>query len=279
MADQPSGTQFCFLLHDRVQEHVGVQAALHQRRNLAVAGGRSGLQRRVLGTVRGHDPVLGDVEVRMIRDPPDLDLGTEQHGQDQPGLGSLHHAGQRIGAARVHHAGQHRLETSTAIDKPLEPMLRHLVLLPRRRCQNFQDRGGKDLTRRVGALAVQHDDPLIRPLLPYDESRRHRGADRQCTLDLYRGCADRSPWSREGRTNERGQDGRDDAGSPLALAGAGEHVHFTEGGGPGPHVAGLQRPLDRRGVAGSNLFECLVHDGRHCCICAQQVRRDRAASS
>ena len=198
VADQSPGAQFRFLLHDRVQKHVGVQAALHQRRNLTVAGGDSGLQRRVLGTVRGHDPALGDVEVRLIRDLPDLGLGAEQHGQDQPGLGGLHRAGQRIGAAWVHHAGQHRLETSTAFDKPFEPMLRHLVLLPRRRCQNFQDRGGEDLTRRVGALAVQHDDPLIRPLLPHDEPRRHRRADRQCTFDLHRGCADRGPGSRKG---------------------------------------------------------------------------------
>ena len=62
VADQPSGAQFCFLLHDRVQEHVGVQATLHQRRNLASPCGGSGLQRRFLGAVRGHDPALGDVQ-------------------------------------------------------------------------------------------------------------------------------------------------------------------------------------------------------------------------
>jgi hypothetical protein len=60
-----------------------------------------------------------------------------------------------------------------------------------------------------------------------------------------------------GRTNERSQDSRDDAGSPLALAGAGEHVHFSEGGGPGPYVAGLKCALDCRGVAESDLFERL----------------------
>ncbi|MGA2313694.1 MAG: hypothetical protein ABSF87_15200 [Xanthobacteraceae bacterium] len=105
---------------------------------------------------------------------------------------------ERIGAAWVHHAGQHRLETLTAFDKPLEPMLRHLVSLPRRRCQNFLDRGGENLTRRIGALPVQHGDPVIRPVLPHDESRRHGRADWQRTLDLHRGCADRSPGSREG---------------------------------------------------------------------------------
>ena len=123
-------------------------------------------------------------------------------------------------------------------------MLRHLILLPCRRCQNFQDRGGENLARRVGALAVQHDDPLIRPLLPDDESRRHRRADRQRTADLHRGFSDRGPGSREVRTNKRGQDGRDDARSLLARAGAGKHIHFAEGGGPGPHVTGLQRALN-----------------------------------
>jgi hypothetical protein len=39
---------------------------------------------------------------------------------------------------------------------------------------------------------------VIRPLLPHDESRRHGRADWQRTLDLHRGCADRSPGSREG---------------------------------------------------------------------------------
>jgi hypothetical protein len=35
------------------------------------------------------------------------------------------------------------------------------------------------------------------------------------------------------------KDGHDNAGGPLALGGAGEHVHIAEGGGPGPHIAGL----------------------------------------
>ena len=51
--------------------------------------------------------------------------------------------------------------------------------------------------------------------------------------------------------------------APLALAGADKHVHFAEGGSPGTHVTGLQRALDRRGVADGDLFERLVHDGLH----------------
>ena len=51
----------------------------------------------------------------------------------------------------------------------------------------------------------------------------------------------------------------------MALAGTGKHVHFAEGGCPGPHVAGLQCALNRRGVSDSDLFERLVHDGLHGC--------------
>jgi hypothetical protein len=126
MADQPPGAELRFLLHDRVQQHVGVQAALHQRRDLAGTGGHGGLQRRLLGAVGGHDPAFAMIQVRMIRDPPDLGLGAVKHRQDQPGLGGLHRTGQRIGAARMHDAGQHRFEIPTALDQPFEPMLRHL---------------------------------------------------------------------------------------------------------------------------------------------------------
>ena len=201
--------------------------------------------------------------LRLVGDLPDLGLGAVKHGHDQPGLGGLDRAGQRIGAARVHDAGQHRLERPAALDQPFEPMLRHLALLPRRRRQNFQHRGRDDLTGRVGALAIQHDDALIRPLLPHHEPRRHRRPNRQRALDLHRGRADRTTGPGKGGADQCGQHRGDDARSGLALARAREHVPFAEGGGPGSHVAGLQRALDRCGVAGGDLVECLVHDGLH----------------
>ncbi len=60
-----------------------------------------------------------------------------------------------------------------------------LALLPRRRRNHFQNRGRYDPTRRIGAFAVKHDNSLIGTLLPHDEPRRHRGADRQRALDLH----------------------------------------------------------------------------------------------
>ena len=99
-----------------------------------------------------------DFQVRTIGDLPDLALGAIKNGQDQPGLPSLHRPGQRIGAARMHDAGQHRFEISTALDQPIEPMLGDVELLARRGA-SFQDRGRDDPTRRVCALAVQHQIP------------------------------------------------------------------------------------------------------------------------
>ena len=87
----------------------------------------------------------------MIRDLSDFNLGGEQHGQDQAGFGGFHRAGQSVGAAGVHYARQHWLNTSAAFDKPFESVFCRLILLPRRRCQNFQDRGGENLTRVVAA--------------------------------------------------------------------------------------------------------------------------------
>jgi hypothetical protein len=190
MADQPSGTQFRFLLHNRVQEHIGVQATLHQRRDFAGTRRHRRLQRRVLGTLGGHHPALGDVQVRMIRDPPNFGLGAVENGKDQSGIGGFDRADQCILAARMHNTGQHRFESPTALDQPFESMLRNLSLLPFCRRQNFQARGRDDPSRRVRALTVQHDDPLVRPFLPHHEPRRHRRGDRQRTLDLHGDQAD-----------------------------------------------------------------------------------------
>ena len=116
--------------------------------------------------------------MRVIRDPPYLSLGAEQYWEVQPGGGGLHRASQRVGAAWVDHTGEHRLNAATALDKSLQAMFRNLMLLPRRRSENFEDRGRDDPTCRVGALTVQHDD-AFRALLPHEESGNHRRTDRQ----------------------------------------------------------------------------------------------------
>ena len=211
----------------------------------------------------------------MIRDSSDLGFGAVKNGQDQPGLGGFHRTGQRVGAARMHHAGQHRLQRPAALDQSFEPMLRQLDLLPCRGCQDFQHCRGNDVTCWIGALAVQHDDPLIRALLAHDKPRRHHCVDRQAALDLHRGGADRTAGPRQGRTDQGGQDGSDDASSHLAFARAAERAHFTECGRPGANVACLQPALGRRGVAGSQVFECLVNDGPHGDTCLMPRRDSR----
>jgi hypothetical protein len=82
VADQSSGAKFCFLLHDRVQEHVAMQTTLHQRRKLPRARSHGGLERGVLGAVRGLDPKPVDVQARGFRDLADFGVWTKEHVQN-----------------------------------------------------------------------------------------------------------------------------------------------------------------------------------------------------
>ena len=199
----------------------------------------------------------------MIRDPPKLGLGTVKNRQDQSCFGGFNRAGQRGGAAGMHNAGQHRLEVPAALDKLVQTMLRHLDLLPCCRRHDLQNRRCNDLTRWAGALTVQQDGSPIRPLLPHNKTRRHRHVDRQLAHDLDRGRADRGSWPWQRRTDQCGQDGRDDPGNHLALIRTGERANFAEGGGPGSHVADLKNAFDGRGVAWNDFIECLVYNGPH----------------
>ena len=119
-------------------------------------------------------------------------------------------------------------------------MLWRLPLLPSCRRRHIQDRRGYELTRRVGALAAQHNDSLIGSFLRYDESSCYRRVDRQRPLHANRGRANQGPGAGEVRTDQRGQDRRDDPGRRLVLARAGLRVRVAERGGPGPQVVGLQ---------------------------------------
>jgi len=65
-----------------MQEHVGMQTTLHQRRKLLRARGHGGLERGVLGAVRGLDPKLVDVQARGFRDLADFGVWTKEHWQN-----------------------------------------------------------------------------------------------------------------------------------------------------------------------------------------------------
>ena len=166
----------------------------------------------------------------------------------------------------MHDAGQHRLERPTALDQPLEPML-----------------------RRSGAAAVSSA-----PELPASRSRRpdptgpcigrpaRRSLDRAASpapravrssppigsapIDLHRGRADRTSRSRKGRAGQCGQHRSDDARSRLALARAGEHVPLRRKRRPRP---ASRRPASVRstdaaspGAISSNvLFTMVLHGG------------------
>ena len=123
--------------------------------------------------------------MRVVRDSADFGFGAVENGQNQSGLGGFDRTGQRIHAARMHNPGQHRFKASATLDHTFKPMLGDLALLSRRWRLNFQDRGRHDPPRRVRALAIQHDDALIRAFLPRHELYRHGGGNRQRPLDLY----------------------------------------------------------------------------------------------
>ena len=229
-----------------------MQAALHQRRDLAGAGGHGGLQRRVLGAVGGDDPALGDVELRAVGDPADLGLGAEQHRHDQPGLGRLHRAGQRLGAARVHHAGQHRLEAagSARAAHPAD------APPPRAAAASSAPAPPAPRSRRAcpaGSVhcAVEYDEPPDPPASPAPP------ACAVSTASIGSGGTASAPRSSGSTIPGPGRADPTSAvriavtmpAAPWHVAGRGEQSGIAEGGGPGAHVARLQGALQRRGVA------------------------------
>ena len=194
---------------------------------------------------------------------PNLSFGTVENRNDQAGLSGLDGTGQRIGAAWVYHAGQHRFKVPATLDQTFEPMFHDLTLLPRHGCLDFQDCGRNHPADGVRALTIQYDDARVRPLLPHHDPHRHHLADGQAAFDLNRGGADRTAGSGKGGADERGEHPCNDTRSGLALARMGWHVPFAEGGGPGPHIPGLENAFGRCGIAEGDLIERLVYNGLH----------------
>ena len=175
----------------------------------------------------------GKVELRSSSDLAQFRLRREQHRHDQPGLGRRQRTGERLGAARVHHAGEHRLEPAAALQQSIQPMLRHLALQLGRGRHNLQHGSCQLPARRIGTLALENHEPLVRPFLPHDHLRRQDGVDRQGGPYLYRGRADGRSGSGQGRPDQRGQDRSDDPGRVLHVAGFGDLADIAESGGPG----------------------------------------------
>ena len=262
VAQQASGAQVCFFLHDRVQQHVGVQAALHQRRDFAGTGGHRGFQRRVLGTsvATMRYPEMSSFAASAILRV--LRLRPEQYRHDQPGFGRLHRTGERLGAARVHHAGKHRLEPAAALQQALPadaPALRAVAASWAPRPPSW---------RWPPACPV---GPVHCPSsITIPPSARF---SRTTTCAVSTASIGRRAYLHRGRADGRSGPGRaeptsavrmrrDDPGRALCVGSLGEHARIAKGGGPGAYIARLQGALHRRGIAGLDLVECLVQDGR-----------------
>ena len=91
VAHAPVGMQL-FLVDDRAHEFVGVEAALHQRLDLAVARQRDGLRRRGVAMLRRHEFIGGEVELGRFRRGADFGLGPDQDRNDEFFLGGFDRA-------------------------------------------------------------------------------------------------------------------------------------------------------------------------------------------
>ena len=78
VADPPGGPQL-FLVDDRTHEFIGVEAALHQRVDLAIARQHDCLGRCRMAVLRRHKLVAGEVELGLFGRGPDLCLRPDQN--------------------------------------------------------------------------------------------------------------------------------------------------------------------------------------------------------
>ena len=100
VAHAPGGLQL-FLVDDRTHEFVGVEAALHQRLDLAIARQRDCLGRCRVAMLRRHELIGGKVEFGLFRCGSDFCLRPDQYGNDEFFLGGFDRAKQRNRVDRV----------------------------------------------------------------------------------------------------------------------------------------------------------------------------------
>src|SRR6185295_11360556 len=100
--------------HDRGQELVRVQAALHQELGLALAHELDRLGRGGVAVRRVDDPRLSQVEARLLRDLLDRRFRTDEDRLAQAVLAGLDRAPERALLAREGDRGRDRLEALAA---------------------------------------------------------------------------------------------------------------------------------------------------------------------
>jgi hypothetical protein len=102
---------------DRAHEFVGVEAAFHQRLDLAIARERYALRRGRVAMLRRHELVAGKIELGLFRCGSNFGLGSDENGDDEPFLGGFNRAEQRHSVDRVDHRCTDRRQPTCFLDE------------------------------------------------------------------------------------------------------------------------------------------------------------------
>ena len=121
MADPPLGADPAFLVQHGPHELAGIQAALHQRQNPALARQLDGLFRGLVAVFHIHHGIIADIDRMFLGEPVDPGLGPDQQRDDQAGLGGLRGALERILAAWMRHRDRHRFDGPGGVEQFPEP--------------------------------------------------------------------------------------------------------------------------------------------------------------
>jgi hypothetical protein len=91
-----------YFVDDRAHELVGVEAAFHQRLDLAIARQCDRLGRCPVPMLRRHELIAGKVELGLFRFGSDFCIRPDQYGDDEFFLAGFDRAKQRNRVDRVH---------------------------------------------------------------------------------------------------------------------------------------------------------------------------------
>ncbi len=189
VAHPARGAQSAIGVHRLGEQLVGVQAALHQGSQLALAGHRHGLCGGAVAVRRFDQGQSGNVDVVVRRETADARRRSDQHCLDQPESRRIDRALERVHAAGMHdpHADRRvlcRCSEQSAVAQVLvgQERLRQLGALDPKLPRRGQYLGlviDDDVAVLVGARRRQHEAVM------HIVERAHRQRDRQRVADVH----------------------------------------------------------------------------------------------
>ena len=117
MADPPLGADAGVARDHRGHQLIGVQAALHQRRRLALPHQGHRLGRGIVAVRRLDDRQIGNVDAVPCRHVADAGGRADQDRLDQAQPACLHGAAERHFIARMRHSGDDRRQFLRRVDQ------------------------------------------------------------------------------------------------------------------------------------------------------------------